>query len=95
MLIGGNAIGGDEMKYIMLKDCSSGEPVELLAFKDDDVKLFNIQADIDEANEYYYDGHEDEIDEKYNCQEEYVLHCLWEKYDFDVIPWSNDDGLYF
>lgn len=83
------------MKYFLLKDISNGEPYEMLAFRDDGVKMLNIQMDIDEANEYYYDGHEDEIDEKYDCQEEFVLHCLREKYDFDVIPWSNDHNLYF
>lgn len=82
------------MTYYLLKDINSGEPYEMLAFKGD-VKQWQIQASIDEANEYYYGGHEDEIDEKYGSQEQYILHCLVEEYDLDVLPWNNEDNLYF
>ena len=85
------------MKYYLLKDYSTGEPWEMLAFKDD-VNRSEVQKVIWDSNEYFYE-HEDEImsdpQMNVNCQYEYNLHCLSEKYDFEVIPWSNEDNLYY
>lgn len=84
------------MKYILLRDNNDYEPFEMLAFKDE-VDTEEVQKVIWESNDYFYE-HEDEImnsGECINCQYEWNLHCLSEKYDFEVIPWSNDDCVYY
>ena len=81
--------------YFLLKDISNGEPYEMLAFEGI-CDMNAIQDEIDRLNEEFCEKDKENtgwVD--YQCQGEYVLNNLCDKFPFKIIPWNNEDNLYF
>lgn len=80
--------------YFLLKDYSNGEPFEMLAFKGICSKKA-IQDEINRLDNEFVELMDNDgfVDDQY--QSEYVLNHLYDKFPFDLIPWSNDDVVYY
>ena len=80
------------MRYFVLKDMYSGEPYEVLKFKKN-VEKKAVQEKIDELNQIFEENADDSFLDGMDLTE-YVLYYLAGDFDFEIIPWSNDDNLY-
>lgn len=81
--------------YYLLKDESTGDPWEILAFKGGFDKK-QIQREIYWLSDEFYRLDEDGdgwVDGQYRG--EWILNHLQDRIPFDVISWDNEDNLYF
>lgn len=82
------------MTYYSLRDNYTGEVMEMLCFKNE-VDGEEVQESINKyKNDYFYKT-ENKIDTDACCEYEYILNQICDNYDVDIVPWSNDDNLYF
>lgn len=78
--------------YFLLKDKETGEPMEMLACREN-VSKKDIQEAVDKARSEY--ASDETLTDCFDSELEYVLSCLWLILHVETIPWSNDDNIYF
>lgn len=82
----------DDTETYFLLNQIGGRPWEIIKVKGT-VKRENIQRVIYKLLSYYTD-HEDLVDDC-ACAYDYMISRLGEQYDLEVLPWNNDDILYY
>lgn len=77
--------------YILLKNETNGEPWEMLKFKGD-IDKNKIQRTIYNLNNFYIEN-EEVLDMP--CAYDFMMDRLSQMFDFEVVPWDNEDNLYY
>lgn len=83
----------DDTDYFLLCDVF-GQPWEMLYFPEY-ADRDDLQSDVDRFGERF-----EKIKDAYGFvngleKHEYILECLRDCYRFDIVPWSNDDKVFF
>lgn len=80
--------------YFLLKDQSSEEAWEILVFNgiQDPQK---IQDEIWRLTDEYWEKEDKGEDTGAFCQGEYVVNGVLDKFNGELVQWSNDDVLYY
>ena len=84
------------MTYYLFKNETDNEPWEMILIKGD-IDKHDIQKKIYELNYEYIvlEGKNDEKVRNYGYSYDYIIDKLRETYDLEIIPWANDDVLYY